>query len=207
MTNGLVIDMMKSSVHSMSTGSSSTATDFSWESDHEDNNNKTIRFDSVTIVEIGMILGDNPGCSSGGPPVQLGSKVVSSVTRSIDDHEEVKAESTSSRRQGGSRRRRRGPTVIPPHQRSHMMLHARHSMKEICEATVAVQDYQKLRQESLEHYELNCTMRQRITTFLSNSGVRGILSNDKNFTIFFIDKIKTIQQEGRTKGYPKKHIS
>ena len=168
--------------------SSTTETDFSCEfsisertTNDDDNNNKIVGFDQVTVIEIGMVLGDNPGCTSGGPPVQLGSKVLSNTTCSIDDHEQVKANSslsrgTTSRTSTRRHNKRRLLSPIPAHQRSHLMLHAGHTMKEICAATIAVQEYQKLRQESIEFYEQNCTIGQRITSFLKRSA---ILDNKK----------------------------
>ena len=104
---------------------------------------KVVRFHAVNIIEIGMVLGDNPAVSSGGPPVQLGTKEVSNVTREINLHELTKADSRLS-----------DELRIMPHQRTNLLLHAGYTMNEICDATLEVQKVQKLRHESLQHQQL-----------------------------------------------------
>jgi hypothetical protein len=113
-----------------------------------------VGFDSVTIFEFPMVLGDNPSCSNGAP-VCLARKAISSDTHSIDIYEFIR----------NGRRRTRKRLILNVATRAEILLGAGFEMCEIAEATMAVQAIRKSRVESLKIQGW-----QRLTIALETTG-------------------------------------
>ena len=93
---------------------------------------------SVRVIEFPMILGDNPSCSSSGPPVCIDWEPQSERTFNFDLYEHLRCD-----------RRRKRP-YLKSDQRMKLVLAAGHSKGEINASILAVVLAQKLRAESLE---------------------------------------------------------
>lgn len=104
-----------------------------------------VAFDTVTVREYGMILGDNPSCSYG-PPVQLDWEYFERPVEDLDIYEEARGE-----------RRKLQQLGISYYRRKYLLSKAGHSRRELKDCT----------------RQINITKRQRSTTnfFLITSKV------------------------------------
>lgn len=121
-----------------------------------------VGFESVTIIEFPMVLGDNPSCSNGAP-VCLGRKVISSSTQNIDVYEYLRKD----------RRRSRRRLVLDVPTRSEILVAAGYTIDQIVRATMAVQVIRKSRVESLKSQGW-----ERLTIALETTGKlpKGVMS-------------------------------
>lgn len=58
---------------------------------------RMVRFDSIDIIEIGVVLGDNPSLSNGGPPMSLGWESVRRSKLELDYYETYRPKRKESR--------------------------------------------------------------------------------------------------------------
>jgi hypothetical protein len=93
---------------------------------------------SVHVLEFPMILGDNPGCSSDGPPVCIDWKPQSERTINLNLYEHFRYD-----------QRRKSP-YLKSEKRMKLVLEAGHSKEEISARMLAVKLAQKLRNESID---------------------------------------------------------
>jgi hypothetical protein len=114
-----------------------------------------VGFENITIFEFPMVLGDNPSCSNGAP-VCLGRKHTSSHTHSVDIYEFLRK---------GNRRSRRRLILDVPTRAEILLSPAGFEMREIVDATLAVQAIRKSRVESLKIQGW-----QRLTIALETTG-------------------------------------
>jgi hypothetical protein len=101
-----------------------------------------------------MVLGDNPSCSNGAP-VCLARKAISSNTYSIDVYDFIRKDKRRSRRR----------MILDVPTRAEILLAAGFEMREIVDATLAVQAIRKSRVESLKVQGW-----QRLTIALETTG-------------------------------------
>ena len=99
---------------------------------------KKVVFDSISIRRHPLVIGDNPSVTSGAP-LQIGWKVMSEATHSIDLYEYLQEQ--NGRR---SRRELRFPVDV----RSQILIDSGHSVEEICDATFMVLTIKRQRKES-----------------------------------------------------------
>ena len=99
---------------------------------------KKVEFGSISIRRHPLVIGDNPSVTSGAP-LQIGWKVMSEATHSIDLYEHLQEQ--KGRR---SRRELRFPVDV----RSQILIDSGHSVEEICDATFMVLTIQRQRKES-----------------------------------------------------------
>jgi hypothetical protein len=95
-----------------------------------------VAFDTVTVREYGMILGDNPSCSYG-PPVQLDWEYFERPVEDLDIYEEARGD-----------RRKLQQLGISYYRRKYLLSKAGHSRRELKDCT----------------RQINITKRQRSTT-------------------------------------------
>ena len=110
-----------------------------------------VAFDTITVREYGMILGDNPSCSYG-PPVQLDWEYFERPAEDLDVYEEARGE-----------RRKLQQLGISYYRRKYLLSKAGHSLRELKERT----------------RQINITKRQRSTTnfFLITSKVEEVFES------------------------------
>lgn len=96
--------------------------------------------DQIMIQEYCIVLGDNPGCTSG-PPIQLGWEIESSTVRNFQFYEFFRSPDRTHGRQ----------LRISSQERLDMLISAGFTEDECHEATQQVKQDRKLRVESLKH--------------------------------------------------------
>jgi hypothetical protein len=97
--------------------------------------NRKVSFNTITVREYGMILGEHPWCSFG-PPVQMDWPYNELPTLDIDVYEAL------ARRSG---RRTPQDFVLPYYKRKHLLLRAGYSKQELMEATRHANKTKRLR--------------------------------------------------------------
>jgi hypothetical protein len=62
------------------------------------NREKSVRFDQVEIIELPIILGDNPSVSTGGPPMSVGWETMRRTEFGLDFYETYRPKRKANRR-------------------------------------------------------------------------------------------------------------
>eukprot|EP00934_Nitzschia_sp_Nitz4_P003027 Nitzschia sp. Nitz4//scaffold126_size65214//58606//59640//NITZ4_006167-RA/size65214-snap-gene-0.54-mRNA-1//1//CDS//3329534722//3017//frame0 len=92
---------------------------------------RSVQFRNIELIEIGIVLGDNPSPSTGGPPMSLGWEPLRRSQYELDYYEEYRPRRKDTRRE----------LIISGRARTKFFLRNGYSMDEIDEATVASQCY------------------------------------------------------------------
>ena len=129
---------------------------------NKDEARRQVRFGEVEIWEFPIVIGDNPGCSSGAP-IQIGWIPIGSMTQTVNFYEQRR----------GKRKRN---LIIPVEKRGKILLHAGYSIYEIGNAAVHVDHIKKLRAESLQNQGWdNISVLLEMTGQLPRDLINGIL--------------------------------
>jgi len=106
---------------------------------------RSVNWGSITLIEHARDLGDNPGSSSGGPPITLGWEPVNPIiTVDLDRYE-------NSRRD----RRKREEMMVPPNQREAWLRAEGYGSRQIYEATRKARAIREQREKSNERMKFD----------------------------------------------------
>ena len=157
---------------------------------------KMVAFGDVTVTEFPMILGDNPGLTSGGAPTQLDWKPLGeSETFDLEIYEYM------IKRQRHEERQIKGKEEagyyhskklsVPP--RAQILIEAGYTIDEIANAVMQVQEIQKQRAESIQANGLGERLQLLVQTSGKRLSIKGVLNSFGGGGTASTPKRKTVQ--------------
>eukprot|EP00529_Nitzschia_sp_RCC80_P035665 CAMPEP_0113482596 /NCGR_PEP_ID=MMETSP0014_2-20120614/23001_1 /TAXON_ID=2857 /ORGANISM="Nitzschia sp." /LENGTH=176 /DNA_ID=CAMNT_0000376119 /DNA_START=127 /DNA_END=657 /DNA_ORIENTATION=- /assembly_acc=CAM_ASM_000159 len=138
--------MSTQSLTSVSSLASSSSSSSSSSNNNNQKQKKHVDFESLTIREYPVILGDNPNVSSGAP-LSLGWEYTEQPRRNIDMYEYTRKE-----------RRSRKHLAIPVEVRGQILLKMGYSIEELAMATMESDEIKRQRAESMRSSPANMIM-------------------------------------------------
>lgn len=125
----------------------------------------SVHFGRVEILEFRLSIGDNPSCASGGPPISLSGRPLSSHSIDLDDYETHRT----------MHRRGREQMMVPPHTREEWLRDAGYGSTQIHESIARASVIRRQREKSIRTSTAVHELSQRFkkaTSFLKKSNQR-----------------------------------